>query len=166
MNAWRQKVINSLLRCTHLKVLIQRRKRQPDRARHCHEINLLQRVSQVITGGGAVGLEQLVGEHECTEIPPSLFGPTVDLRHGNKSALIKLLMDETKVHTVDDLPYEENLASAVIIDAMHAIHRWSFRPGETFQDVERRYLMNVMADVPCTSSVHFCCDRYDHTPLA
>ena len=59
-------------------------------------------------------LEQLVGEHECTEIPPSLFGPTGDLRHSNKFALIKLLMDETKVHTVDDLPYEENLASAVI----------------------------------------------------
>lgn len=128
------------------------------------EINLLQRVSQVIAAGGEVHLHELVGEHECTRIPPSLFDSEGCLRQGNKSTLLKVLLEDSKVKNMNHLPVQ-NTNTAVVIDAMYAIHRWSFRPGETFKDVAIRYQQNILQNIPPeTSSIHFCCDRYDHVP--
>ena len=128
------------------------------------EINLLQRVSQVIVGGGEVDLHELVGKHECANMPPALFDSNGSLRHGNKSSLVKILMDEAGVCSSSDIPADEK-DTILIVDAMHVIHKWSFHPGETFQDVQRRYLRNIMINVPPnTSSIHICCDRYDHSP--
>lgn len=76
-----------------------------------------------------------------------------------------MLLDEADVCGLQCLPYVDDKVSAVVIDAMHVVHRWSFRPGETFKDVESRYLHHILSDVPPnTESVHFCCDRYDHVP--
>jgi len=73
-------------------------------------------------------------------------------------------MDEAGVCSSSDIPADDK-DTAVIYDAMHVIHKWSFCPGETFQDVQRRYLRNVMIKVSQnTTSIHFCCDRYDHSP--
>ena len=73
-------------------------------------------------------------------------------------------MDDSKVKSMTELP-EQSTNTAVIIDAMYVIHRWSFTPGETFQDVANRYLQTILHNIPLdTTSVHFCCDRYDHSP--
>ena len=128
------------------------------------ETSLLQRVSQVIAAGGEIELRELVGEHECTDISSSPFDKNRSLRQGNKSTLVEIAMNEVGVKRVSDLP-SDGKDCAVIVDAMHAIHRWSFRPGEIFGEVQCRYLHNIITDVLFnTSSIHFCCDRYDHTP--
>ena len=128
------------------------------------EINVLQRVSQVIAAGEEVHIEKLVGEHECPDIPPSLFDTDGSLRKGNNSTLVKVILEDTQVRSVKTLP-DEATNTAVIVDAMYSIHRWAFRPGEKFQDVEKRYKSFLLHDIPPnTSSVHFCCDRYDHEP--
>ena len=60
---------------------------------------------------------------------------------------------------------EENSNTAVIVDDVHLIHRLPFTCGETFQEVSDRFLQALILDITeGTSSIHFCCDRYDHLP--
>ena len=99
------------------------------------EISLLQRISQAIAAGGE-------GEHECTDITPLLFDENRSLRQGSKSTLVEIVMNEAGVKRVYDLPSDgkDCAVNFVIIDAMYAIHGWSFHPGETFGEVQCRYL--------------------------
>lgn len=90
------------------------------------EIKLLQRVFQVIAAGEENSLHKLEGEHECTDILPPLFDSVGCLRHCNKSAILKVILEDTKVNSMNHLP-DQNTNTAVVIDAMFAIHRWSFR---------------------------------------
>ena len=77
-----------------------------------------------------------------------------------KSSLVKALKEETKVNSVPHLPQEEH-KTAVVVDDMYNIRHWSFQRDETFGDIARRYLCNLLKDVPDgTKIVHFCCDRY------
>ena len=58
------------------------------------------------------------------------------------------------------LPPEER-KTAVVVDAMYAIRQWSFHKEETFSVIGKRYLHNLLSDVPPgTELIHFCCDRY------
>ena len=75
-----------------------------------------------------------------------------------------MLLSEAHVQTLKELPPEDS-DCVVIFDAMHVIHKWSFRPGETFIDVQNRYLHSMTSNIPPnTTSIHFCCKRYDHIP--
>ena len=128
------------------------------------EVTMLQRISQVIASGGEVKIDDLIRLHECTTIPPSLFDNSGRLCHGTKSTLVKLLLKETGTNEANVLPSEPKETS-VVIDAMYFVHRCTFLPNETFSDVQNRYFRKLIADLPDgTSSVHFCCDRYDHKP--
>lgn len=128
------------------------------------EVTVLQRISQVIASGGEVRIDDLIGRHECTTIPPSLFDTSGRLRRGTKSTLVQVLLKETETNEANVLPSEQKETS-VIIDAMHFVHRCTFLPNETFSSVQNRYFKKIMAELPDgTSSVHFCCDRYDHKP--
>ena len=118
----------------------------------------------MIAAGGEICLEELIGEHECAEIPPSLFDFEGRMRKGNISTLLKVILEDTHIKCLDALP-NETISTAVIVDAMYSNHKWSFRPSEKFKDVEQRYRDTLLRDVPTnTSSIHFCCDRYDQVP--
>ena len=53
-------------------------------------------------------------------------------------------------------------ANELVVDAMFAVRQWSFHTGETFGAIAKRYLHNMLNDIPeGTASIHFCCDRYD-----
>ena len=48
---------------------------------------------------------------------------------------------------------------------MFCVHRWSFLPNETFDQVQRHYWNKLTSDFPDgTQCVHFCCDTYDCQP--
>ena len=115
------------------------------------EIDLLQRVSQAIAAEGENCLQGLLGEHECTEFLPSLFDFEGRMRKGNKSTLLKVILEDTQVKCLDELPNETI--------------RWSFHPSEKFKDVKQCYRDTLLRDVPTnTSSIHFRSDRYDQVP--
>ena len=75
-------------------------------------------------------------------------------------------MHESNTEKESELPMDENnMTTAVIVDGMHVIQRWSFLPGERFSDVEKRFRNNMFWQLPSnTTSLHFCVDRYDHQP--
>ena len=80
---------------------------------------------------------------------------------GTKSTLIKALKAETQATTVPHILHDK-LQTAVVVDAMFAVRQWSFHKGETFGAIAKRYLHNMLNDIPGgTASIHFCCDRYD-----
>ena len=84
---------------------------------------------------------------------------------GTKSSLIKYLLEETKIVPLHEIPRDKS-KTAVIVDAMHDIRRWSFNKGEPFPNIADRYLKQLMKEKPeNTTAIHFCCDRYKDSSL-
>ena len=80
---------------------------------------------------------------------------------GAKDNLVKTLKEETNVVSYPCLPKEHRI-TAVVVDAMYAIRRWTFHKEEPFGSIATRYRKNLIQDVPAgTSIIHFCCDRYN-----
>ena len=50
--------------------------------------------------------------------------------------------------TTSDLLPQGDWKTAVVVDAMHAIRRWSFKTNETFRDIADRYKEQLLKDVP------------------
>ena len=50
---------------------------------------------------------------------------------GTKANLVKILKEETRVTTADLVP-QGDWKTAVVVDATHAICRWSVKKSETF----------------------------------
>ncbi len=128
------------------------------------EVMLLQRITKIIANGGSVDMNDVIGQHECSDTPPALFEASGNLRSGTKSTLVPILLSETHVSPSAQLPDDQS-PTAIIVDAMYQIHKWSFMQRETFSQVQKRYKDSLLVDVtPHTTSIHFCCDRYDVTP--
>ena len=130
------------------------------------EVATLLRMKQIVASGGEVDIVNFIGNHECSKTPPSLFNEDGTMRAaGTKASLVKVMREETGVRAVPSLP-QQNLKTAVVVDAMYAVRRWSFHKDETFGAVARRYRNNLLTDVPTgTDSIHFCCDRYNTLSL-
>ena len=128
-----------------------------------NEITALMRMTQIIASGAELNIVDFIGNHECSDFPPSLFQEDGRIRTGTKANLVKVLKEETKVACVPDLPIEHR-KTAVVVDAMYAIRHWSFLKGETFGTIAERYHRLLLNDVPAgTEIIHFCCDRYSWT---
>ena len=123
-------------------------------------------IMQQVASGGDVDVVNFIGKHECSKVPPSLFNEDGTMRAaGTKSSPVKILKEETEVTTSDLLP-QGDWKTAVVVDAMHAIRRWSFKTNETFGDIAERYKEQLLKDVPAgTKIIHFCCDRYSERRL-
>ena len=129
-----------------------------------NEVTALLRMTQIIASGGELDIADFIGNHECSDLPPSLFQEDGNMRTGTKSSLVKVLKEETKVSTTD-LP-KDCRKTAVVVDAMCAIRHWSFRRGERFGEIADRYKHLLQSDVPPgTEIIHFCCDRYNGASL-
>ena len=77
---------------------------------------------------------------------------------------VRLNSEET-LSAVPNLP-QQNLKTAVVVDAMYAVQRWSFHKDETFGAVAQRYRNNMPTDIPTgTDSIHFCYNRYNPLSL-
>ena len=84
---------------------------------------------------------------------------------GTKASLVKVLREETCVTAVPNLPHQ-NLKTAVVVDEIYAVCRWSFLKDETFGAVARLYRTHLPTDIPNgTDSIHFCHDSYNHLSL-
>ena len=130
-----------------------------------NEITALLRMTQIIASGGELDVVDFIGNHECSEYPPSLFQDDGRMRTGTKSSLVKILKEDTKVTSTHALPPNDR-KTAVVIDAMSAIRHWSFHQGERFGTIAERYKHLLLNDVPVgTEFVHFCCDRYSGPSL-
>ena len=78
-----------------------------------------------------------IGNHGCSKTPASLVNENGTMRvAGTKASLVKVLREETCVTAVPNLPHQ-NLKTAVVVDAMYAVCRWSFLEDETFGVVAR-----------------------------
>ena len=63
------------------------------------EVSALLRMTQIITSGGNVDVTQLIGNHECSSSPPSLFDDDGKMRYtGSRATLIKAILEQTKIH--------------------------------------------------------------------
>ncbi len=126
----------------------------------------MMRMTQLISCGVQVDVANTVGHYECSNFPPSLFHEDGTMRlQGTKSSLVKVLLKETNVTPVSTLP-DVQLNTAVVLDAMHCIHKWSFNKGDTFGNIADRYLHRILHDIPSdTKIIHVCCDRYRDTSL-
>ena len=83
---------------------------------------------------------------------------------GTIASPVKVLREATSVSAVPNLP-QQNLQTAVVVDAMYAVRRWSFHKYDTFGAVARRY-RNMPTDILTgTDIMHFCCDRYNPLSL-
>ncbi len=84
------------------------------------------------------------------------------MRRGTKSTLIDVLKKETGVDMCNGIQSVTDTPTAVIVDAMHLIHKCSFLKGEKFDEMSQRLMRKMLHDIPGhTVSLHFCCDRYD-----
>ena len=125
----------------------------------------LLRMIQIAASGGDVDIVKYIGNHECSNFPPSLFTSEGQMRTGNKANLIKAIKEETCVASLSTLP-ETQYKTAVIVDAMFVICHWSFKKEETFGEIALRFQNLLLTDVPCnTELIHFCCDRYNKSSL-
>ena len=77
-------------------------------------------MTQIMASGGNIDVTQYIGMHECSSYPPSLFSEEGSMHSGNKSSLVKAILEETDVKITDQLP-DSDLKTAVIVDAMFAI---------------------------------------------
>jgi len=137
-------------------------KQQPTAPGKSDEVVALLRMTQIIASGGEVDIVDFIGNHECSKIPQSLFNGDGTMRSaGAKANLVKTLKEETKVVSSPCLP-KEHRKTAVVVDAMYAIRRWTFQKEEPFGSIATRYRNNLIQDVPAgTIIIHFCCDRYN-----
>ena len=92
----------------------------------------------------------LIGNHGCSKTPASLFNENGTMRAtgGTKASLVKVqrLREETCVTAVPN-PSHQNLKTAVVVDAIYAVCRWSFLKDETFGSaVARLYVQEPSAD--------------------
>jgi len=131
-----------------------------------NEMAALFRMTQLIACGEDVDVQSTVGHYECSSTPPALFNEDSSMRlKGTKSSLVKVLLKETDVKAVENLP-ESELSTDVLVDAMYAIRKWSFVKGELFGTIAKRYKQKLFNDVPAgTKSIHLCCDRYRDVSL-
>ena len=84
---------------------------------------------------------------------------------GTKASLVNVMREETCVTAVPNLPHQ-NLKTAVVVDAIYAVCRWSFLKDETFGAIARLYRNHLPTDIPNgTDSMHFSRDRYNHLSL-
>ena len=105
-----------------------------------------------------------IGNHGCSKTPASIFNGTMRAA-GTKASLVKVLREETCVTAVANLPHQ-NLKTAVVVDTIYAVCRWSFLKDETFGAVARLYRNHLPTDIPNgTDSKHFCRNRYNHLSL-
>ena len=73
---------------------------------------------------------------------------------GTNASPVKVLREETGVSAVPNLS-QHNSKTAVVVDAMCIVRRWSFHKDDTFGAVARRY-RNMPTDIPTGSdSIHF-----------
>ena len=130
------------------------------------EVSALLRMTQIIASGGKEDVTQFIGNHKCSSSPPSLFDDDGRMRStGSKATLIKAILEQTKIQTLEKLS-QSTVKTAVVIDAMHLIRKLSFLPNENFAHVSDRYLKYLLKDVPDGSEIiHFCCDRYRDVSL-
>ena len=119
-------------------------------------------MTQMVASGGEVGIVNLIGNHECSNTPPSLFNEDESMRAaGTNACPVKVLREETGVRAVPNLP-QHNLKTAVVVDAMYAVRRWFFHKDETFGAAARLYRNHMPTG---TDSIHFCYDRYTNLSL-
>ena len=120
----------------------------------------------MFASGGEVDIVKFIGNHECSETPAShLNGDGTMRAAGANASLVKVLREKTCVRAVPNLP-QHNLKTAVVVDAIYAVRRWSFHNDETFGAVACRYRNHLPTDVPNgKDSIHFCCDSYNHLSL-
>ena len=101
-----------------------------------------------------------IGTYEFGTVSPSLFDEDCTLWvKGTRVSLVKVLLKETNVITLPNLP-KTKLETSVIVDAMYCIRKWSFTKGENFSTIANSYLLRLLSDAPeHTTSIDFCCDR-------
>ena len=118
-------------------------------------------MTYLVASGGEVDIVNFIGNHGCSNTPASLFNENGTMRAaGTNASLVKVLREETYVTAVPNLPHQ-NLKTAVVVDAIYAVCRWSFLKDETFGAVARLYRNHLPTDIPNgTDSIHFCRDRF------
>ena len=143
-------------------------KHQPAGPLKSNAVAALLRKTQMVASGGEVGIYivNFIGNIECSKTHPSLFNEDGTMRAaGTKASPVKVLREETGVSAVRNLP-QQNLKTAVVVDAMYAVHRWSFHKDETFGAVARRYRNHRPTDMPTgIDSIHLCCNMYNSLSL-
>lgn len=154
------------LQTFHVQKKISKKTQKPQPPGKSNEIVALMRMTQVAATGGEVNVVEWIGQHECADFPPSLFDEHGHMRApGTKATLVKALKMETGVSAVSELP-GDRMKTAVIIDAMYDIRRWSFEKNVPFPDVAKRFTRLILDDVPQnTTAIHLCCDRYNDQSL-
>lgn len=73
-------------------------------------------MAQIIASGGELNLLAFIGNHECSDFPPSLFQEDGSMRTDTKASLVKILKEETKVNSNPNL-LQGGKKTAVVVDA-------------------------------------------------
>ena len=85
-------------------------------------------------------MTQLIGNYECTRLRLLSLMMMGRMRStGSKAILIKIILGQTKIHTLEKLS-QSTVKTTVVIDAMHLIKKLSFLPNKNFAPVSDRYL--------------------------
>ncbi|KAK1901877.1 O-methyltransferase cnsE [Dissostichus eleginoides] len=58
-----------------------------------NEVTALLRMTQIIASGGELNIVDFIGNHECSDLPPSLFQEDGSTRTGTKASLVKILKE-------------------------------------------------------------------------
>ena len=112
-------------------------------------------MTHIVASGGEDDILNFIGNHVYSKTHPSLFNEDGTMRAaGIIASPVKVLREATSVSAVPNLP-QQNLQTAVVVDAMYAVRRWSFHKDDTFGAVARRY-RNMPTDILTgTDSIHF-----------
>ena len=84
----------------------------------------------------------------------------------SKSSLVKFLEKGRGVVETELPPVDVSKKTAVVVDAMHLIRKWSFKKGDKYEHIADSYKEKLLSEVPeVTTSIHFCCNRYQDDSL-
>ncbi|KAJ3604062.1 hypothetical protein NHX12_028803 [Muraenolepis orangiensis] len=103
-------------------------------------------MTQIIASCGELTIVDFIGNQECSDFPPSLFQEDGSMRTGTKTNLMKILIEETRVTSIPDLPQDDK-KTAVVIDALCAIQHWSFHKVVGFGTIAERYKNLLLTDM-------------------
>ena len=104
-------------------------------------------MTQMVASGGEVDIVNLIGNHECSKTPPSLYNEDGIMRAaGTNASPVKVLREETGVSVVPNLP-QHNLKTAVVpqrneIHDLMNIHEQFMNIHEQFVNISHIWFMN------------------------
>ncbi len=92
-----------------------------------HEVKALLHMTQIVASGSDLDVNNVIGDHECSEYPPSMFE--------NEHLIKDLIKPYPGVVCNRETAIEMDSERILVVDAIYVIRKWSFQKGQRFDTI-------------------------------